>query len=185
MSLFEQLLLVLGLAMDGFAAAVCMGLSMKEHKGRRAFLAVTLVTGFHVLMFVLGHIFGEHCSRWLERLCIWLPGLLLTALGLNMLREAINKRRGGDTVPGAMGPRELWALAFGTSIDAMTVGLSFAMLRVSLWPAVLLVLAVMGVLAVIGVSFGRVIGIRMRFGAEMAGGLILCALGLKNLWGLW
>lgn len=184
MSLFEQLLLVLGLAMDGFAAAVCMGLSMKEHKGRMALLAVVLVTGFHVWMFAVGHILGAWGSRWLERLGAWLPGLLLAALGVNMLREAVKKRRDGACVPESMSARVLLVLAFGTSIDAMTVGLSFAMMQAGLWPAVLLVLGVMGLLATVGVGFGRLLGPRLRWKAELFGGLILCLLGLKNLLGI-
>lgn len=180
MSAAMQLLLILGLAMDGFAAAVCMGLSMKEHKGRRALLAVALVTGFHVLMFMLGHIFGAHCARWLERLCAWLPGLLLAGLGVHMIDGALSKRRRGEE-PLPEGTRGLWALAFSTSIDAMTVGLSFAIMGVALGGSIWKVAAVMGLLAVIGVSFGRLIGPKLRWKAELAGGLILCLLGLKNL----
>lgn len=182
MSAAMQLLLILGLAMDGFAAAVCMGLSMKEHKGRRALLAVGLVTGFHVLMFGLGYVFGAHCARWLQRLCAWLPGVLLTALGLQMGAGALRERRREEALPEGLGG--LWSLAFSTSLDAMTVGLSFAMMGVALGGAVWKVAAVMGLLAVIGVSFGRLIGPRLRRKAELAGGLILCLLGLKNLLGL-
>lgn len=181
LSNIERLLLVLGLAMDGFAAAVCMGLSMKEHKGERVLRAVGLVTGFHMTLFAAGHLFGAHCARWMEGLCRWLPGLLLLALGLQMLLEA---GRGKEMEAPEEGFSFL-PLAFSTSIDAATVGLSFAMLDQALLPSLALVALVMGLLAVLGVCFGRLLGRGLRRWAVGAGGLILWALGVKNLWGFW
>lgn len=178
MSLLEQLLLILGLAMDGFAASVCMGLSMKEHKRRLSLLAVGLVTGFHVLMFAGGHLFGRLLARGGVALG-FLPGLLLTALGLPMI---FGSRQEEKTE--ALGPGRLLALAFGTSVDAMTVGLSFALMGQPLPPAAGLVAVVMGLLSVTGLSFGRFVGRRFRCWAERGGGLILCLLGVKNILGL-
>lgn len=176
----ERLLLVLGLAMDGFAAAVCMGLCIKEHKGRTAAAVILSVTGFHVLMFAVGHRFGASCLRWTEGLGRWLPGLLLLGLGLPMLLG-----RSGEEEPPPAGGRSMAALAFSTSIDAATVGLSFAMLEQALLPSLVLVALVMGSLAALGVGFGRRLGRGLRRWAVRAGGLVLCLLGGKNLLGLW
>ena len=172
----EQLLLIFGLAMDGFAASVCMGVSMPA--GPQAAAAAAVVTAFHVVLFAAGHVLGAWCAPAAAAA----PGfgaLLLAAMGANMLRETL---AAGDEEPsGTFGLRRAAALGLSTSVDAMTTGFSFALLSVGLWTPLLLVAAVMGTLAAAGMAAGRLLGARFRRGARLAGGAVLLAMGLKNL----
>ncbi len=182
MGFFERLLLVLGLAADGFAAAVCIGLSLPRGRSGRRAVAALAVTALHVLLFALGYALGGWGAARLGAWCALLSGALLLLLGLWSLREAALNERKTEPLGAAEG-LQLWLLALSSSLDAMTVGLSYALLGEPLGPALGLVAAVMGALALLGLWLGRLFGRGLRRRAVFAGGVILCLLGLKNLWG--
>ena len=109
MHILEQLLLVLGLSMDGFAASVCMGMAAG---GRRIGPIVAIMSGFHVGMLLLGYAVGAGLPDRLTAMYPWAAGLLLAAMGLKMLIEARapeeEPRAGqtaGSTVGAALGGR--------------------------------------------------------------------------------
>jgi len=175
----EQLLLVFGLSMDGFAAAVCMGMAAGTERGKKLFPIVALVSGFHVGMVLLGHVIGAGFRQWMGLLYPFAAGGLLLALGIHMLLTA-----GEDAVlTRGLTPGSMVLLSAATSIDALTVGVSFALMGVSpLW-AGSMTAAVMGALAFLGAAFGSGIGAAHRKRARRAGGLILCILGLRMILG--
>lgn len=180
MSVFEQLLLVLGLSMDGFAASVCMGIEAGERSGKKLFPIVAMIGGFHVLMLLAGYGLGAGCRGRVAAVYPWAAALLLTLLGVNMLRQA---GEDGPKKEKGSGLASIAALSFATSIDAMTVGVAFALYEVPAWQAGSLVAVVMGGLSFIGAAFGGHIGARYRRAARIAGGVILCALGAKLMLG--
>ena len=67
--------------------------------------------------------------------------------------------------------KELTVLAVATSIDALAVGISFAFLQVKIVPSI----------SLIGVFIGFRFGTRFKEKAELAGGIVLCLIGLKIL----
>lgn len=175
----EQLLLVLGLSMDGFAAAVCMGMAAGGAVRRRIYPIAALVSACHVGMVLLGCLIGAGFRRWMGLVYPWVGGGLLLLLGAQMLRTA------GEDVS-LEGELTLWrmtALSAATSIDALTVGVTFALMGVSPLRAGSMTALVMGTLALLGAALGRRVGAGHRKGARLAGGLILCILGLRMILG--
>ena len=75
----------------------------------------------------------------------------------------------------------LLILAVATSIDALAVGLSFAFLRVDIVPASVTIGLTAAVVTVIGLYFGRKVGVLAGKRAEVAGGLILIGIGVRIL----
>jgi len=172
--IWEELLLVLGLSMDGFAASVCMGMAIEE-SARGKYRVVALVSGCHVVMVVLGCFLGMGLQKWIETAYLWVASALLLALGANMLRTA-GREENYKTVltPGAMA-----ALSLATSLDAFTVGVAFSLMEVPVYRAGGMTVAVMGVLSVLGAFVGGAVGKQHRKTARLAGGSILCILGLR------
>ncbi|MCC8357181.1 MAG: manganese efflux pump [Oscillospiraceae bacterium] len=167
----EQLLLVLGLSMDGFAASVCMGVAA----GRKIGPVAGLISGFHVLMLLAGYALGAGCPEGIAHIYPWLAAALLTGMGLNMMRQA-----GAEEPQSAQGAAlSMAALAMATSVDALTVGVAFAFLEVPAGQAGALVAADMGSLSLIGAAFGSHFGAAYRRAARLGGGLVLCLLGIK------
>lgn len=177
MRFIEQLLLIFGLAMDGFAASICMGVSLP--KKRRA-LAAAVVTACHAALFAAGHTLGAFCAP-VAAVAPWVGGTILSALGVNMLREARQPETGQRA--GRFDLRHVAALGVSTSVDAMTTGFSFALLSVGLLVPLGMVAAVMGALSLFGVWAGGRLGRRFRRAARLGGGALLLAMGVKNLLG--
>ena len=173
MHILEQFLLVLGLAMDGFAASVCMGMAA----GRRVWPIVGLVSGFHVVMLLMGYALGAGLPESLTAAYPWAAALILSAMGANMIRTAGREEDCG----GRSGLTGMAALSLATSVDAMTGGAAFALMGVRPALAGGLMGAVMVTLSLAGSLFGSRVGRARRKAARTAGGVILCLLGAKLL----
>ena len=72
-------------------------------------------------------------------------------------------------------------LAVATSIDALAIGVTFAFLKVSIIPAVLLIGATTFAISAGGLRVGNAFGTRYKSKAELVGGMILICLGGKIL----
>ncbi len=175
MHILEQFLLVLGLSMDGFAASVCMGMASGK---RKIGPIVGIMSGFHVSMLLAGYGLGASLPDRLAAVYPWAAGLLLGGMGANMIREALGPE---EALCQRTGPGAIAALSLATSIDAMTVGVTFAMMEVPPLRAGAMVAAVMGTLSLCGAAFGSRVGQSRRRAARTAGGAILCLLGVKLL----
>lgn len=177
MQLWEELLLVFGLSMDGFAASVCMGMALGEN-AREKYRVVALVSGCHVAMVVLGCFLGMGLQHWVETAYPWVASALLLALGANMLRTAGRE----EDYKAGLAPGAMAALSLATSLDAFTVGVAFSLMAVPALRAGAMTALVMGALSFLGAWFGGSVGKRHRKTARLAGGFILCILGFRLLW---
>ena len=77
--------------------------------------------------------------------------------------------------------KEMFALSIATSIDALAVGIMFAMLDVHIVGSVLIIGIVAFILSFLGILVGNKYGMKYKKKAEIAGGLILVLIGLKIL----
>lgn len=75
----------------------------------------------------------------------------------------------------------LIVMAFATSIDALIIGVTFAFLDVNIWESVSVIGIITFVLSLFGVFLGTKIGAKLGGKAEILGGIILVAIGLKIL----
>lgn len=101
-----------------------------------------------------------------------------------MLVEAFEKEECEccDVNDAAFRPMTMLTMAIATSIDALAMGVAFALL-----PDVNIVLAISSIgiitfiLSAIGVKIGSVFGAKYKFIAELCGGIVLIAMGTKIL----
>jgi putative Mn2+ efflux pump MntP len=75
-------------------------------------------------------------------------------------------------------------LSVATSIDALAVGLSLSLLKISIWIPALVIGVVATVATAAGLHLGRRAGASSHLSsyAEITGGLVLIAIGLKVLY---
>ena len=180
MSLLELFLLAVGLSMDAFAVSVCKGLSVDRIRPRHALICGAYFGVFQALMPLLGYLLGVRFQGLIQQVDHWIAFVLLTLIGVNMLREAFGKDE-AESVDASFGFKTMLMLAVATSIDALAVGVTFAFLQVAIVPAVSFIGATTFVISAIGVKIGNVFGLRWRKPAEITGGVILIAIGLKIL----
>jgi putative Mn2+ efflux pump MntP len=72
-------------------------------------------------------------------------------------------------------------LATATSIDALAIGLSLAMLRVRIWYPSAVIGVVTGGLSLLGLRLGMRLGARFGKGMQVVGGAVLSLIGLRIL----
>ena len=178
MQLWELFILAVGLSMDAFAVSVCKGLAVQKADLRACCTAGIWFGGFQALMPLLGYYLGAQFSSYVEAVGHWIAFLLLALIGVNMIREA---RGDADAQSAAMGVRAMLPLAVATSIDALAVGVTFALLTDRIVPAVCLIGATTFLISAAGVKIGSLFGAKWRSRAEICGGVILILLGLKIL----
>ena len=180
MSLLELFMIAVALSMDAFAVAVCKGLSIRR-AGLKYSLTVGLYFGaFQGLMPLLGYLLGVNFQNTITSVDHWIAFILLGGIGINMIREALNKDE-EENLDSSLTPRSMLPLAVATSIDALAVGVTFAFLKVSIVPAVSFIGVVTFILSAIGVKIGNVFGARYKSKAELFGGVVLILIGVKIL----
>ncbi len=182
MSLWELLLLAVGLSMDAFAVSVCKGLAMKRADVKGALTCGVWFGGFQALMPLIGFFLGTMFATAIEAFDHWVAFGLLALIGANMLKEALTTEECEECGCADLSIKTMFVMAVATSIDALAVGVSLAMAgNVDIWLAVALIGAVTCLLSACGVKVGSVFGARFEKKAQLAGGVILVLIGLKIL----
>ena len=172
-------LLSIGLAMDAFAGAICKGLALKQVSVKDAFIVGGWFGGFQGLMPVVGYLLGVHFQNAIVAIDHWIAAIFLGAIGINMICDAFDQSP--QQTDALLNFKTMAPLAIATSIDAMTVGVTFAFLKVEIVTAALVIGAITFVLSILGVWVGSVAGSKYQSKAEFAGGMVLILMGLKIL----
>lgn len=176
---FTLFTLAVGLSMDAFAVSVCKGLAMKKITVRKALIVGLWFGGFQALMPVLGYFLGAQFKEKITAVDHWIAFVLLGFIGINMIRESMEKE---EVCPSAgVDPKTMFPLAVATSIDALAVGVTFAFLDVNIAAAAGFIGVTTFIFSAAGVKVGNVFGSRYKSKAELAGGIILVLLGIKIL----
>ncbi|MBO5179466.1 MAG: manganese efflux pump [Clostridia bacterium] len=179
MGILELLLIAVGLAMDAFAVSVCKGLSLKEMEWKKA-VTVGLYFGvFQALMPAVGYFLGTTFESLVTQIDHWIAFVLLGFIGINMLKEALDKDK--EESNDKVDFKTMFVLAIATSIDALAIGITFAFLKVNVLLATLLIGIITFVLSIIGVKIGNKFGDKYERKAEVIGGMILILMGIKIL----
>ena len=183
MSLLELFILSVGLSMDAFAVAICKGLGMRRATLKNACLVGLYFGLFQAGMPLIGYLLGRQFAGYITDYDHWIAFGLLVFLGLRMIKEAFDKKEEEACECGQadLRCRVMLVLAVATSIDALAVGVSLAFLQVDILPAVCLIGLITFLLSIAGVKIGNVFGVKYKSKAEVAGGMILIAIGLKIL----
>ena len=180
LSLLELFLIAVGLSMDAFAVSICKGQSTKKLTARHYLIIGLWFGGFQAIMPAIGYLLGSTFERYITAVDHWVAFVLLSLIGAGMIREALSKEE--DRVNDSFAPLTMLLLALATSIDALAVGITFALLPdVNIAAAVSFIGVITCVLSAIGLKVGNVFGLRYKAKAEFVGGAILILIGLKIL----
>lgn len=181
MSLIELFVIAVGLSMDAFAVAVCKGLSVQKLEKKHIFITGLWFGSFQGLMPLIGYLLGSTFEKYITPVDHWVAFILLGLIGANMIKESLSKE---DECcdDASFSFRSMLVMAVATSIDALAVGITFALLpEVNITAAVVFIGAVTFTLSCIGIKIGNVFGAKFKSKAELAGGVILILMGAKIL----
>jgi manganese efflux pump family protein len=181
MSILSLFALAVALAMDAFAVAIATGLTLKKLTVQHIVRMSISFGFFQALMPCIGWGLGRSVHIYIAAFDHWVAFALLLFVGAKMIWGAWHHdeadNRNNDPTTGLF----LLVLSVATSIDALAVGLSLAMIGASIvFPA-----TIIGIVAFIftscGMMFGRRIGALWETRVEAIGGLVLIAIGVNIL----
>lgn len=181
MALIEIIIVAFGLAADALAVSIAVGSSGLASDRRSAIRLAFHLGLFQFMMPVIGWHAGVEVEKLIEHFDHWVAFGLLAIVGGRMILAAFSVN--GTTIrKNPTRGASLLVLSLATSIDALAVGFSMALFRISVWEPGVIIGVITAVLSFIGVRLG--IRFRRGFGRsiEVIGGLVLLLIGLRILY---
>jgi manganese efflux pump family protein len=179
MNPFVMIGIAVGLAMDAFAVAIASSVVLGRVSARQVFRFTFHFGLFQALMPILGWLLGRSVAGYISTWDHWAACALLTVIGVKAIYQALaqppDDRAPADPTRGY----SLVMLSVATSIDALAVGLSFAMLGVPVWIPSAVIGVITGALTALGMLLGSRLGQRFGTRMEIIGGCVLIAIGVK------
>ena len=177
---FNSILLGAGLAMDAFSVSMANGLNDPKMSKKRMLCIAGTFAAFQAFMPMTGwicvHTIVEYFSAF-EKFIPWIALALLGYIGGKMLIDGI---RGEETEEAAaLSAGVLFMQGVATSIDALAVGVGFAVMKVNIWAATASIGIITFGCSLAGTWLGRKFGMILGRCAEIFGGGILVIIGLK------
>lgn len=181
MPIWTIFLIAIGLAMDCFAVSLGVGTAGTVTGTRPTFRLFFHFGLFQGAMTLLGWLAGKTVVGYIASIDHWIAFVLLAFVGIRMIRGGLSKESDEPSIPDPSRGMTLVMLSIATSIDALAVGLSLALLDVNvLWSALLIGL-VSAALSLVGLNLGNQLGMRFGKTMEVIGGLILIGIGIRVL----
>ena len=172
-------ILAVSLAMDAFAVSAVNGASVSGFSTGHTVKQGAFFGGAQFLMPVLGWLLGSTVSGYIDKIDHWIAFLLLGLIGLNMIRQSLGKEKEAGCTE--LTNRVLFVQALATSVDALAVGISFALLDVNVIGASVMIGLVSFFMGILGGVLGRGLGQFLEKKATLAGGIVLILIGVKIL----
>jgi putative Mn2+ efflux pump MntP len=186
MGLITIIIIALALAMDAFAVSIVSGTAYRKLKVKHALRMAFSFGAFQAFMPLVGSLAGLTIRDRIAEYDHWVAFGLLAAVGGKMIYESFkiaSPRRNFN-------PADIFVLlllSVATSIDALAVGITISLLKVSIAVAVTIIGLVTFALSYLGVYIGKKAGHFFEGQIEAIGGIVLIALGIKilieHLWG--
>jgi putative Mn2+ efflux pump MntP len=176
---YSLIILSIGLAMDAFSVAIVTGFSLgKVRLGDSLRISSTFGTA-HVVMPVLGWFLGSNMVKFIQRWDHWLAFILLAFVGGRMLKEGLGNESEKIKASDLLGFMSLIMFSVAVSIDALAVGLSFSLQKLSIWvPSIYMGLGTL-IFTFLGLNLGNKTGRRFGSIAQITGGILLILIGLR------
>lgn len=180
MEILTIILIAISLSFDTFAVSISSGLVLKKIDFYNATKIAVTMAVFQALMPLIGWLAGSGIKSYAESFDHWIAFGILGLLGGKMIYESFKT----DPEERSFNPLDIKVMigmAIATSIDALVVGFSFALLNYKILFSVGIIGIVTYIVAMLGMLFGKNIGSRVGRRMEVLGGVMLILIGLKIL----
>jgi putative Mn2+ efflux pump MntP len=181
MGFIEIILIATGLAMDSFAVALGAAATGKLNNKRAVFRISFHFGLFQALLPLVGWFLGVVLEPLAGPLSHWIAFLLLIYVGVHMVQSGMRAEAAVHTKDPSRGSRMVM-LSLATSLDAFAIGVSLAMLNLTIWYPVLIIGLVTSLVSLIGIYLGRRLHALFGQRMEIAGGVIIILIGFRILW---
>lgn len=180
MDIVTSFLVAIGLAMDACAVSIGIGTGNQARGLRAAFRLAFHFGLFQMGMTLIGWTVGATIADLINHFDHWIALGLLSYVGLRMIRSGLRPDQDSYLKDPSRGS-VLVMLSVATSLDALAVGLSMALLKQPVWVPAIIIGIVALIFSAIGFRAGRKLGQRFGKRIEILGGLILLEIGVRIL----
>lgn len=171
--------IAIALAMDAFAVALGAGVILQPLTGRHLFRLGFHFGLFQGLMPIIGWMAGLGMQTFVNTWAPWIAFALLGFVGGKMIHEALQDNDEEMVRKDPTRGFTLVLLSIATSIDALAVGFSLALIGITIWYPALVIALCAAILTVAGLLLGNTVGAIWGKRVEVLGGIILISIGLK------
>jgi putative Mn2+ efflux pump MntP len=181
MDFLSVLIIALGLSADCFAVAISGGAAQSKFSILKMCRLALVFGFFQFIMTVIGWLLGNTVVDFIASFDHWIAFALLLIIGGKMIWESFEKNDEKKEAIDITRGITVITLAIATSIDALAVGLSISFLKINIiYPG-----SVIGITAFIltaaGFWMGKKVSVILGKRAQLAGGIILIAIGVRIL----
>ena len=180
MGLIEIIIIAFGLAMDASAVSLVAAASGFAKDSRSIFRLAFHFGLFQFFMPVIGWLMGVSFVSYFSAVDHWIAFGLLSFVGGRMIISGLNPNVESYENDPSRG-FTLMMLSVATSIDALAIGLSLAMLDVIIWYPSVIIGVVTASLSFFSIMIGKKIGPLVGKRMEIFGGTILIIIGIRIL----
>ncbi len=156
MSVLEVIIVSIGLSLDAFTVTICNGATQSHLKKRMDLIVSLAFGGMQAIMLTIG--------------------MMITRFPVSSIYSETSK-----SINQWFSAIIFIFLAFSTSIDALILGISFALLRTEIIIDMFIVFIITGVSSIIGLRFGYRVGDKYRCMVSLCGSIILLTMGIKMI----
>lgn len=179
MSIISNTIIAFSMSADAFAASIGKGVALQKPKLSYAMRIGLVFGGVETLTPIIGWLLGRMASGFIEAVDHWVAFTILALIGGKMIYEGFHNEEAERKESHTLGILILTAI--GTSIDAMAVGATLALLDANIWIMAAMIGSATFVMSTIGIMTGHYIGTKAGKIAEVLGGVCLIAIGAKIL----
>ena len=181
MSVWEIILVAIGLSMDAAAVSMSNALCLKKLTARDVFLMGGAFALFQCLMPLIGYFGASLFQNYIMSYDHWIALFLLLFIGGKMIYETLRNRGEGTAceVNFKLTVKLVTVQAIATSIDALAVGISFSALDTNIYTSSLIIMATTFLICLLAILVAHKVGQKLTDKAELIGELILVGIGLK------
>ena len=177
MNIIELIVLSYSLSMDSFATSLCKGIEFNNNLYKSSITTSIWFSIFQTIMPVLGYYLGNIISMKLFSVAYYISFFILSFLGIRMIREKDEVVQLNDY----LGFKIMFLLSVSISMDAFSVGISYALLNLNIILSSILNFSITFITTYIGCILGSKIGSKYSSISKTIGGIILISLGIKIL----
>lgn len=179
--MFEVTLLGIALAMDALAVSIVNGIKYSNYNKKDMFLASLSFGVFQGLMPLLGYLVFTPFIKYVEKVDHWIVLILLGYIGVDMIKESFEKAEEIKEKSEKFTIKVLFVESIATAIDALAVGIELPNFAVNPYVSCLIICLCTFVICIIGHMLGKKIALILKNKALLLGGLILIAIGVKEV----
>ncbi len=185
MTYIELLILAVSLTFDTFAVSVGGGISLPDVKFSKKAMIIAFFGIFQAAYLFAGWFVGGKFANFISEWDHWVAFAILMWLGGKMVYGTLkggSEEEDGPKKSDFLCVKKLAVLATATSIDAVAVGASLALVQIDaarIIVTTIFTFAATALASYIGLQFGKKLGSKVGAKAELLGGIVLILIGIR------